>query len=91
MQSESIPFLNDTTHANTGTNVTCWLTSLAANILFQPSDKNLAFTNTVNQNPTIEIDTTKTYQTIDGFGNCLTGGSAMLMHKMSATARAALL
>lgn len=91
MQSESLPLLNDTTHANSGTNVTCWLTSPAGNILFQPIAQKLTFGNAQNQLPVIETDTTKTYQTIDGFGNCLTGGSAMLMHKMNAAARAALL
>lgn len=91
MQSESPPLLNDTTHANSGTNVTCWLTSPAGNILFQPLAQILRFGNAQNYLPVIEIDTTKTYQTIDGFGNCLTGGSAMLMHKMNAAARSALL
>lgn len=89
--SASLPLLNDTTHTVSKTDITCWVTSPAANILFQPSGKELTFTSTTNQNPTIEIDTTKTYQTIDGFGNCLTGGSAMLIHKMSAAGRAALL
>jgi glucosylceramidase len=51
----------------------------------------LLFSSASNQNPTIEVDAAKTYQTIDGFGNCLTGGSAMLIHKMDADSRAALL
>ncbi len=32
--------------------------------------------------PVIEVDTAVTYQEIDGFGNCLTGGSATLLHRM---------
>lgn len=41
--------------------------------------------------PTITIDTSTTYQTMDGFGFTLNGGSAMLLQKMSAPARAGLL
>ena len=40
---------------------------------------------------TIEIDVAKPFQTIEGFGFTLTGGSAMLLHQMEATQRAALL
>ncbi len=34
--------------------------------------------------PVIEVDDTKTYQTIDGFGFALTQGSAMPILKMNA-------
>jgi glucosylceramidase len=40
---------------------------------------------------TIHIDPSRTYQTIDGFGYTLTGGSAMLLNRMEASARKALL
>ena len=40
---------------------------------------------------TILIDDTKKYQTIDGFGHALTGGTAQLMMKMSEPARRRLL
>ncbi|MFZ4620389.1 MAG: glycoside hydrolase family 30 protein [Bacteroidota bacterium] len=39
----------------------------------------------------IEVNSANTFQSIDGFGAALTGGSAMLIHQMSGTARAALL
>ncbi|MVN78053.1 glucosylceramidase [Hymenobacter sp. HMF4947] len=39
----------------------------------------------------IEIDDSQRFQTMDGFGYCLTGGSAELLHAMSAPARAKLL
>ncbi|MCF8713756.1 glucosylceramidase [Joostella atrarenae] len=42
-------------------------------------------------NYTITIDTAKTYQEIDGFGYSLTGGSAMLLHKMSSEKRGTIL
>lgn len=39
----------------------------------------------------IQIDTAQHFQSIDGFGYTLTGGSAMLLHQMGVTERAALL
>lgn len=41
--------------------------------------------------PSIQIDTAQRFQTVEGFGYTLTGGSAMLLHQMEAGARAALL
>ncbi|HZV69968.1 MAG TPA: glycoside hydrolase family 30 beta sandwich domain-containing protein [Saprospiraceae bacterium] len=41
--------------------------------------------------PVLDIKTTETFQTMDGFGYSLTGGSAILLHQMNATARAAIL
>ena len=43
------------------------------------------------QLPVIKIDAEKTYQTMDGFGYTLTGGSAMHIHQMSDKARQDLL
>ena len=40
---------------------------------------------------TITVDTTKTFQSIDGFGYTLTGGSTMLINKMSLPAKNKLL
>ena len=67
-----------------------WLTSPEKNILFQPQN-NIEFGKPINQDPSIVIDTKQSYQTIDGFGNCLTGGSATLLHKMDAETRSAIL
>src|SRR5690606_12250778 len=41
--------------------------------------------------PTIEIDSTQSYQSIDGFGYTLTGGSAYLINKLQASQKDALL
>lgn len=41
--------------------------------------------------PLLEIDTAQQFQTIDGFGYTLTGGSAYLLRQMGANERAALL
>jgi glucosylceramidase len=44
-----------------------------------------------NNLPFIDIDTSKTYQAMDGFGYTLTGGSAWVINKMEAGAKAQLL
>ncbi len=41
--------------------------------------------------PVLQIDTAQQFQTVDGFGYTLTGGSAMLLHQMAAADRSALL
>jgi len=73
------------------TQVEAWVTSPLKHVLFQKQNISLNFATTVNQPPTITVDTTKTYQTIDGFGNCLTGGSATLLNRMNETNRAQIL
>jgi len=73
------------------TQVEAWVTSPLTNVLFQKQNTSLNFTNIVNQQPTITVDTTSTFQTIDGFGNCLTGGSATLLNRMDNSARAQIL
>lgn len=44
-----------------------------------------------NNNPTISINENTTYQSMDGFGFSLTGGSAQLINNMSSSARSSLL
>jgi glucosylceramidase len=68
-----------------------WITSPAEGVLFKNFKAASFFTDAVNSYPTIAIDTATTYQTIDGFGDCLTGGSAILLNKMAPAERAALL
>ncbi|RPD45048.1 glucosylceramidase [Hymenobacter sediminis] len=67
-----------------------WLTTPDKSVLFQaqtvPTWGTSAPTGSV-----IEVDDKQTFQTIDGFGYCLTGGSAELLHRMGAAERAALL
>jgi glucosylceramidase len=69
----------------------CWLTTADKSVLFQEQPGRLAFTAATNANPTIEVNDAQAFQTIDGFGYCLTGGSAALLHQMDKPARAALL
>ena len=73
-----------------GQTVQCWLTDPNKPILFVKQQP-LAFTGTIKTNQTIHIDASKTYQTIDGFGYTLTGGSAMLISRMEPAARKTLL
>ena len=69
-----------------------WLTDPDQGILFklqksasvEPADRQ-------NNLPEIKIDPAKKYQTMDGFGFALTGGSAMLISKMSPEKQTALL
>ena len=70
--------------------VAMWLTLPDQSVLFK-RQASLRFTTTLNTDPTIALDTTQAYQTMDGFGYTLTGGSAQLMGRMSASSRAALI
>ena len=70
---------------------TAWVTSPESNMLFHPSGFNFVSKSKVSLDPVILVDPTQTYQTIDGFGNCLTGGSAMLLHRMDPQSRQAIL
>ncbi len=71
--------------------VATWLTTADKSALFQPQAHPLQFGTATNANPTIVVDERQKFQTIDGFGYCLTGGSAQLLHQMSTAERAQLL
>jgi glucosylceramidase len=68
-----------------------WVTTSDKFRLFQKGTQVMNFGTATGQNPTIVVDTTRAYQSIDGFGYTLTGGSATLLHQLDATTRAALL
>ncbi len=75
-----------------GTNkVSVWLTNPDKSVLFREQKDKLSFSNVKDQNQTIEVNDKQSFQTIEGFGYCLTGGSAMLINQMKADSRAALL
>ena len=59
-----------------------WLTEGDKSVLFSPQ-KDVHFTNVSNQLPSINIDSTQKFQSIDGFGFCLTDGSAQLINSMA--------
>jgi len=78
-------------HAQQSEDVQFWLTTLDRSSLFAPQDVNLHFSNVKNQFPTIEVRDNQQFQTVDGFGFALTGGSAELLMRMAPPARSALL
>jgi len=51
-------------------------------VLFKKQNAGLIFSGTGNASATIEVDTTQTFQSIDGFGYTLTGGSASLLNSL---------
>jgi len=64
-----------------------WLTNGDKSALLEKQTTPLTFTNTTNNNVSIEVNEAHTYQDIDGFGYCLTGGSAELIFKMGKAER----
>jgi len=71
--------------------ISWWLTKSDQSVLLKKQSTNFSFNASANSNPTIEIDSAQTLQTIDGFGYTLTGGSAYLINKLSAGQKASLL
>ncbi len=68
-----------------------WLTKADRTALFTLQATGLSLATAQNKQPTIDVNDKETFQSIDGFGYALTGGSAQHIVKMSAPARAALL
>jgi glucosylceramidase len=68
-----------------------WLTKGNQSVTLQKQTSVLAFGTTVNNYANIELDDTKTFQTIDGFGYTLTGGSAQVINQLNAQKRQELL
>jgi glucosylceramidase len=71
--------------------VELWLTSPLDSARFEIQPARLAFDRVPGLQPMVEIDESRTFQTIDGFGFCLTGGSANHLSRMDRGSRAALL
>jgi len=77
-QSNSVPVIKS------------WITKGDRSALLQKqADGKFGTTSNMFQN--IDVDSTQTFQTIDGFGYSLTGGSAYLINRLSAAARNSLL
>ncbi|MFC5281938.1 glycoside hydrolase family 30 protein [Pedobacter alpinus] len=70
-------------------NVSFWLTDPKENVLFQ--EQNKLSSSEAQNNEIITINPETKYQTMDGFGYCLTGGSARLLAQMEKNARAKLI
>jgi glucosylceramidase len=69
----------------------CWLTNADQSALFQEQNVSLIFKSGQNNDATIVVDTTATYQSIDGFGYCLTDGSATLINALTESKKAEIL
>lgn len=80
-----------TTQDSVKTDVAFWMTRADQSALFQKQNTSLLFNTSDNSNLTIDVDTTQTYQSIDGFGFALTGGSATLINSLDAAKKEALL
>lgn len=78
----------DPTPAN---QVDYWLTRGDQAVLLQKQTGILTFGTVANANPDIVVDSSTRYQSIDGFGYTLTGGSAQVINAMPAAAKTALL
>ena len=68
-----------------------WLTNLDGSAKFSKQPDGLRFSAQATEGTVIHVDQKQTFQSIDGFGFTLTGGSASHLIGMSKTARAALL
>lgn len=68
-----------------------WITTGSQSQLLAQQTTTLGFSNITNTNTNIIVDSTTSYQTVDGFGYTLTDGSAELIYSMPPAQRANLL
>lgn len=68
-----------------------WLTKGDRSVLFAKQKEQPVFSKEREDHPTIFVNERETFQSIDGFGYALTGGSAQHLIKMTAKARTAIL
>jgi glucosylceramidase len=68
-----------------------WLTTPDRAALVTPQASSLQFSAQAGQLPVLTVDDMQRFQTMDGFGFALTGGSAQLLMRMGAAKRTALL
>ncbi|TDO21841.1 glycoside hydrolase family 30 protein [Pedobacter duraquae] len=71
--------------------VALWITRGDQSVKLQKQNIALNFSSSMNTDPVIDVDESQVFQTIDGFGYTLTGGSATLINTMGATEKDALL
>lgn len=77
--------------ATLSNDVDFWLTKSDQTALLQKQPGILSFGTITNANPVINVDTTATFQTIDGFGYSLTGGSAYVINRLNTSVKSNLL
>src|SRR4030095_9699927 len=74
----------------TGPSISYWLTKGDQTALLQKQTAPLSFNANTGQN-SIDVDSAQTYQTVDGFGYSLTGGSAFLLNRLPTSEKTSLL
>lgn len=83
---------NPNPNPNPTTNdVDFWLTKANGSIKLEKQNTVLGFTTAANTYQNIEVADTQTFQTVDGFGFTLTGGSAHVINQLSSTKKQELL
>jgi glucosylceramidase len=68
-----------------------WKTKSDQSVLLQIQPPNQFFTRVINSYQNINVDDTQTYQSVDGFGYTLTGGSAQVINTLTASKKQELL
>jgi glucosylceramidase len=84
------PTQPDSSTGPVNSQVAFWLTNPDMSVLLQKQNLALNFSGGAAVQPMITVDTTTTYQQMDGFGYCLTGGSAQLIYGLPPAQRQAL-
>ncbi|HEU4789427.1 MAG TPA: glycoside hydrolase family 30 beta sandwich domain-containing protein [Flavobacterium sp.] len=68
--------------SSTPVSASFWITTSNQSSKLQKQTEDLVFTTTTNSNPTIEVDASQKFQSVEGFGFSLTGGSAQNINKL---------
>ncbi len=77
----------DTNISVANRDIEAWITYSDKTFLLRKQLQALSFGSVSTQFPTIIIDTTQSFQTIDGFGFAMTGGSAYVLNNLPESAR----
>jgi glucosylceramidase len=91
ISGESKKLDNPIVKPSVASDVNFWLTKGDRSVLLEKQNVALHFLATTNNNPTIEVDESQVFQTIDGFGYTLTGGSATLINNLGTKEKNALI
>ena len=91
-KNKSADTTNDNNDNNNtpGASVSSWITKGDQSALLQ-KQPDIKFGTINNAYQNIDVDSTQTFQTIDGFGYTLTGGSAYLINQLGSADRNSLL
>ena len=65
-----------------GRDISCWITKPDKSALLRKQDAMLHFSVPAQKNPVIVVDEATCFQSMDGFGAALTGGSAQLINNL---------